>query len=68
VPVTWKARFIMFWTKKNKAQRRFYLLPGQGGRLYWRKQKIILAWSLSAALVVAGIMAAIMYWADRIRH
>jgi hypothetical protein len=50
---------------KDKEKNRFYLLPGQGGRSHRQKQWFILKWSLLAALVVAGILAAAMYWMDR---
>ena len=48
-----------------KEKERFYLLPGQGGRARRRKEWFILKWSLIAALVVAGILAAAMYLLDR---
>lgn len=48
-------------------QKRFYLLPGQGGRPYRKKQKFILAWSLVAALVVASVLVAAMIWMNRSR-
>jgi hypothetical protein len=50
---------------KDKDKQRFYLLPGQGGRAHRRKQWFIIKWSLIAALVVAGILAALMYWLNR---
>jgi hypothetical protein len=50
---------------KDKDKQRFYLLPGQGGRAHRRKQWFIIKWSVVAALVVAGILAALMYWLDR---
>lgn len=50
---------------KEDDKHRFYLLPGQGGRAHRRKQWRILGWSLFAALLVAGAMAALMYWVDR---
>jgi hypothetical protein len=46
-------------------KHRFYLLPGQGGRSHRQKQWFILKWSLFAALVVAAILAAAMYWMNR---
>jgi hypothetical protein len=50
----------------DKPEReRFYLLPGQGGAAYRRKQKKILLWSILAGLVVAAIFAMIMYLVDR---
>ena len=55
----------MFWSKKNKEQQRFYLLPGQGGRAYRRKQLFILKWSIIAALAVSAVVACLLYWLDR---
>lgn len=52
--------------KRDKEKNRFYLLPGQGGRAYRRKQLRILAWSLLAALFIAAIMAAAMYFLNRL--
>lgn len=49
----------------DKDKNRFYLLPGQGGRAYRRKQWIILVCSLLAALAVAGVLAALMYLMNR---
>ena len=49
-------------SKDNKENNRYYLLPGMGGRLYWKKQKFIITWSLIAALVVSAILGALMYW------
>ena len=46
----------------DSEKNRFYLFPGQGGRLYRKKQKFILTWSLVAALVVAAALAAAMLW------
>jgi len=50
---------------KEKEKERYYLLPGQGGRAHRRKQWFILKWSLIAALIVAVILAALMYWLNR---
>jgi hypothetical protein len=47
-------------------RERFYLLPGQGGAAYRRKQRKILLWSVLAGLVVAAIFAGIMYLLDRV--
>jgi hypothetical protein len=52
-------------SQHDKAEKRFYLLPGQGGHAHRRKQQFILKWSLFVALVVAGILAALMYWLNR---
>jgi len=42
---------------KDKERNRFYLLPGQGGRAYHRKQMVILKASLLVGLLVAGLFA-----------
>ncbi len=52
---------------KNKEKERYYLLPGQGGKLYRKKQRLIIIWSIIAALFVALIMWAIMYFTDRMQ-
>jgi hypothetical protein len=48
--------------KANKERERYYLLPGQGGHAYRRKQKFILKWSILAALGVSAVLAAALYW------
>jgi hypothetical protein len=53
------------FSKRNKEKQRYYLLPGQGGRMYRQKQKLIIKWSVIAALIVAVVLAALMYWLDR---
>jgi hypothetical protein len=55
-------------SKPGKERERYYLLPGQGGHAYRRKQKFILKWSILAGLVVSGILAAGLYWMNRSRH
>lgn len=52
----------MSGSKAGKERERYYLLPGQGGHAYRRKQKFILKWSILAALVVSAILAAVLYW------
>jgi hypothetical protein len=55
----------MSGSKKNKERERFYLLPGQGGHAYRRKQKYILKWAILAALVVSAVLAAVLFWMNR---
>jgi hypothetical protein len=50
---------------KPKERQRFYLLPGQGGEAYRRKQRFILMWVSIAALLVSGALGAILFWLDR---
>jgi hypothetical protein len=55
----------MFGAKRNKEAERFYLLPGQGGQAYRRKQKFILKWAVAVGMLVAGMLGALMYWLNR---
>jgi hypothetical protein len=55
----------LFRSKRNKEAERFYLLPGQGGEAYRRKQKYILKWSILAALVVSAVVSAVLYVMNR---
>jgi hypothetical protein len=57
----------VFFNKKSKSQHRFYLLPGQGGKNFYRKQKIIMAWTIVVALMFGGILAAVMWWVSKSR-
>jgi hypothetical protein len=57
----------VLFSKKNKSRERFYLLPGQGGKNFYRKQKIILGWTIAVALVFGGILAAVMWWVSKAR-
>ena len=52
----------MIFRNKNKPRERFYLLPGQGGKNYYRKQKRILSWTVAFSLVFGLAIAAIMWW------
>ncbi len=60
----------------RKAQRsrplddkeRYYLLPGQGGTSYRRKQRFILKASLIVGAVVSVIFALVMYLVYRPPH
>lgn len=47
--------------KQHKPRERFYLFPGQGGRMYHRKQQRILRWSVAVA-VVSGVVLAAALW------
>jgi hypothetical protein len=51
----------VFLRKKDKPRERFYLLPGQGGRNYHRKQRFILRWTIVSALVFGAVLAAVMW-------
>ena len=61
----------MFKSKKNTHrrsdhrpgadQKRFYLLPGMGGRAYRRKRDLILTVSIAVGLLVSGLFALVMW-------
>lgn len=55
----------MLFGKRKKPRERFYLLPGQGGRNYHRKQRYILSWTVAVSLVFGGGLAAVMWWLSR---
>ena len=57
-----------FNSKRNKEPERFYLLPGQGGAAYRRKQKYILKWSILVGLVVSVALGALMSYLNRPQH
>lgn len=58
----------MLFGKKNKEQERFYLLPGQGGKNFQRKQKLFLLWTVIVSLLVGAVMSAVMYYSTRLVH
>lgn len=50
---------------KAKEKPRFYLLPGQGGSNYRRKQKFIIKSSLAVGAVVSLVVGVVMYFVCR---
>ena len=58
----------MFGKKKQpKEKERFYLLPGQGGRNFHRKQKVLLTWTVVVSLLFGGLLALVMWWFSKPR-
>ena len=55
----------MFGSKRNKETERFYLLPGQGGAAFRRKQRYLLIWSAVVGLAVAVLLGALMYFLNQ---
>jgi hypothetical protein len=55
----------MFGFKRNKEPERFYLLPGQGGAAFRRKQKFILKWAIVVGLILSAIMGVLMYFLNK---
>jgi hypothetical protein len=56
-----------FRPKHNKEAERFYLLPGQGGAAYRRKQRFLLTCSIVVGLVVSAVLGALMYFLNKPR-
>jgi len=54
--------------KKPKDRERFYLLPGQGGRNFRRKQTYILGWTAVVAVVFGGLLGVLIWWFSRPIH
>ena len=50
---------------KKKPRERFYLLPGQGGKNYYLKQRRLLLWAVAAALVFGGVLSVALWWMSR---
>jgi len=55
----------VFGLKPKKPRERFYLLPGQGGKNFYRKQQQIMRWTVAVAVVFAFVVAAVMWWVAR---
>jgi hypothetical protein len=57
----------VLFRNKSKPRERFYLLPGQGGRNYFRKQKRIMRWTVAVSLCMGTAMAGVMWLLARHR-
>jgi hypothetical protein len=55
----------IFNFKRNKEAERFYLLPGQGGAAYRRKQRFILTWAIIVGLALSVTLGVLMYFMNR---
>lgn len=51
----------------EKPRKKSFLLPGMGGRARRRKQNLILKCSIVIGLGVAIILAALLYWLNRLK-
>ena len=52
----------VFFRKKNRPRERFYLLAGQGGKNFHRKQRYLLCWAVAVALLCGALLAFLMWW------
>jgi hypothetical protein len=62
----WRVIGHMFFKSKEQRERereskRFYLLPGMGGRAYRRKRNLILKTSIAVGLLVSGLFALVTW-------
>lgn len=51
-----------FWSKEKKEHRRFYLLPGMGGRAFHRKQRRFRNIAIAVGVIVSVGLAALMFY------
>jgi hypothetical protein len=57
----------MLGWNSNKPRERYYLLPGQGGRNYFLKQRLLLTWAVAVAVVFGAVLSAALWWYSRPR-
>lgn len=50
----------MFWSKKNKEEHRYYLLPGMG-RSNRRRHMLNLWWAVGVGLACSALFAWLLY-------
>jgi len=52
--------------ERPEEKERYYLLPGQGGSSYRRKQRMIIKYSIIVGVLVSAVFAMIMYFVNRL--
>ena len=52
--------------ERPEEKERYYLLPGQGGSNYRRKQRIIIKYSIIVGVLVSALFAIIMFFVNRL--
>lgn len=55
----------MLFSRQDKPRERFYLFPGQGGKMYHLKQQRIMRWTVAVALVFGGALAVALWLISR---
>jgi len=48
--------------RKKKDPERYYLFPGQGGKNFYRKQKVFLTWAVILSVLFGTVLALLMWW------
>jgi hypothetical protein len=51
--------------RQKKEDKRYYLLPGQGGNAYRRKRNFMLTWSVIVGLLLSGALTALLFYLNR---
>jgi len=54
----------MFWTRKNKEEHRYYLLPGMG-RSNRRRHQQFVRWAIIVGIFVSALFAYLLYLLSR---
>ena len=54
----------MFWTRKNKEEHRYYLLPGMG-RSNRRRRKQFIRWAVFVGIIVSVLFGWLLYYFGR---
>jgi high-affinity Fe2+/Pb2+ permease len=54
----------MFWTRRNKEEHRYYLLPGMG-RSNRRKHQEFLRWAIVVGAIVSAVFGSLLYYLSR---
>jgi high-affinity Fe2+/Pb2+ permease len=54
----------MFWTRRNKEEHRYYLLPGMGRSNRKRHQELI-KWSIVVGALVSAVFGFLLYFLSK---
>lgn len=54
----------VFWTRKNKEEHRYYLLPGMG-RSNRRRHAQFVRWAIVFGLVISALLGFLLYLLNR---
>jgi hypothetical protein len=53
---------------KGNERERYYLMPGQGGSNARRRQRQLMVMAIITGFVLAGLMAFVMWYFERLKH
>ncbi|MDA0749691.1 MAG: hypothetical protein O2964_03150 [Verrucomicrobia bacterium] len=55
----------MFWSKKNKEEHRYYLLPGMG-RSNRRRHAQFVRWAVGVGIIASGLFGFFIWYMNQI--